>query len=453
MSETRSVLPSKAEPLTPVANTNDRYAHSKSYHEAAKSLIAGGVNSNVRLGGGSLCFASATGSKLIDIDGNEYIDYALGMGPAILGHSPVAVTKAVAESLQTGQLFAGQHHSEAKLAELLKRYIPAADLVRIGMTGSEMVQAALRVARAYTRKAGFIKFEGQYHGWFDNVLINHSGPPSDAKQSLPFAVHLQTAGQSATSALDAHVLPWNDLGAVTSYLDSHGADIAAIITEPVMCNTGVIMPLPGYLQGLRKLCDQHKIVLIFDEVITGFRVGLGGAQGKYGIRPDISTFAKAFGGGFPVAALTGRREIMDLFSDGRVNHSGTYNAHLISVVAGIATLEQLAENDAAALTHIEKMGQSLMTGMQEMAAQYSVNLVVTGVGSVFHTQFTDHGAPIDYASYKSSDAKRQKAFIDALLPLGIRPTSRGTWFVSSAHTQEDIAKTLSAVESVFVAGF
>lgn len=453
MSELRSVSSPVTEPLTPVAAPHDRYTQSNSYHEEAKGLIAGGVNSNVRLGAGALCFSSASGSKLIDVDGNEYIDYALGMGPAILGHSPKAVIAAVAQSLETGQLFAGQHHSEAVLAELLNRYIPSADLVRIGMTGSEMVQAALRVARAYTGRSGFIKFEGQYHGWFDNVLINQSGPAGEKDGPLPFPIHLQSAGQSSAATQDAHVLPWNDIAAVSRYLDDHSSEIAAIITEPVMCNTGVIMPRPGYLEALRQLCDQHKIVLIFDEVITGFRLGLGGAQGKFGIRPDLSTFAKAFGGGFPVAALAGRRDIMDLFSDGRVNHSGTYNTNLISVIAGISTLEQLAANDAEALTYIEKTGQSLISGIREVADQFSVNLKVSGVGSVFHTLFTDEVEIIDYASHQRADAKRQKAFIDALLPLGIRPTGRGTWFVSAAHTQDDIDRTLAAIAAVFTAGF
>lgn len=441
------------EPIAQTASHHDRHALSKSYHELAKKSIAGGVNSNVRLGNVPLCFASASGSKLIDVDGNEYVDYALGMGPAILGHSPAAVVAAVADSLASGQLFAGQHHSETVLAELLKRHIPSADLVRIGVTGSEMVQAALRVSRAFTGKRGFIKFDGQYHGWFDNVLINHSGPPGDPSGALPFPVHLQTAGQSSAATGDAHVLPWNDIEAVTAYLDKHSNEISAIITEPVMCNTGVIMPAPGYLEALRRLCDQHHVVLIFDEVITGFRLGMGGAQGKFGIRPDLSTFAKAFGGGFPVAALAGRRDIMELFSTGKVNHSGTYNANLISIAAGISTLEILAANNGEALDLIERTGQSLIKGIRNLASQYDVNMHVTGYGSVFHTLFSDKKVPCDYATYKRSDGSRQKSFIDALVHYGIRPTGRGTWFVSSAHTSDDVDKTLEAIRSVFATGF
>jgi glutamate-1-semialdehyde 2,1-aminomutase len=429
------------------------FQKSISYHHAAGAVIAGAVNSNVRLGSFRLCFSSASGSKLIDVDGNEYIDYALGMGPTILGHAPEFLIAAVAKTLQTGQLFAGQHQSELVLAELLRHHIPSAELVRIGMTGSEMVQAALRVARAYTNRTGFIKFEGQYHGWFDNVLVNQSGPAGNRSGSLPFRTHLQTKGQAVNSTVDTHVLPWNDADAVSRYLVEHGSKIAAIITEPVMCNTGVIPPRPGYLEELRRLCNQHGVVLIFDEVITGFRLGLSGAQGKFGVCPDLSIFAKAFGGGFPIAALAGRREIMSLFATADVNHSGTYNANLISIAAGIATINQLAADHGAAYSRIETTGQKLITGMREIAARRSTNLKITGFGSIFHTLFSDEPEIVDYASYKGADAVHQKAFIEALLPLGVRPTSRGTWFVSAAHSDEDVSRTLAAVDTTLTTEF
>lgn len=449
-------MPESSKVSLPEANhltlSRDLHARSDLYHERAQSLVAGGVNSNVRLGGHPICFSSASGSRLTDVDGNEYIDYALGMGPAILGHAPKALITAVAKSLEAGQLFAGQHHSEMVLAELLQRHIPTADLVRIGMTGSEMVQAALRVSRAYTGRDGFIKFEGQYHGWFDNVLVNQSGPAGNPDGPLPIPIHLQTAGQSRSATADAHILPWNDADAVARYLAEHGQKIAAIITEPVMCNTGVIPPRSGYLETLRKLCDEHGVVLIFDEVITGFRLGLDGAQGKFGVRPDLSTFAKAFGGGFPVAALAGRREIMQLFSTGEVNHSGTYNANLVSVMAGISTIEELAADDGAAYVRLEAAGEALITGMRDIATRHSINLKITGFPSVFHTLFTDEPETVDYASHQRADAARQKAFVDALLPFGVRPTGRGTWFVSAAHNDEDVERTLEAVNSVIADG-
>ncbi|RYE02835.1 MAG: aminotransferase class III-fold pyridoxal phosphate-dependent enzyme [Sphingomonadales bacterium] len=409
--------------------------------------MAGGVNSNVRLGQQPLCFASASGSKLIDLDGNEYVDYALGMGPTILGHAPAHLIEAVGRSLGEGQLFAGQHSSELELATLLQECIPSAELVRIGMTGSEMVQAALRVARAHTGRRGFIKFEGQYHGWFDNVLVNQAGPPGDPSAGLPFPVRSQTPGQAPSAGLDTFVLPWNDADAVATFLETHGSEVAALITEPVMCNAGVIAPRPGYLEALRALCDQHGVVLIFDEVITGFRIGLGGAQGHFGVRPDLSTFAKAFGGGFPVAAITGRRDLMEMFANG-VNHSGTYNSNLVSIVAGIATLEELKRDGGAVYGRIEATGNRLMTGIREIAARHAVNLKVTGFGAAFHTQFTDETDVHDYASYSRGDADLSKRFIDALLLKGIRPTARGTWFVSAAHDDSDVERTLAAIDAV-----
>lgn len=420
---------------------------SRRYHEMACEAIAGGVNSNVRLAGQPLCFASARGSRLVDLDGNEYIDYALGMGPTILGHAPAEVLADVSRSLENGQLFAGQHHSELELARLLKQCIPSAELVRIGMTGSEMVQAALRVARAHTGRSGFIKFEGQYHGWFDNVLLNQSGPPGDRTQGLPLPARAETRGHAASAAQDTFVLPWNDADAVADVLKSHGDRVAAIITEPVMFNCGAIEPRPGYLQSLRTLCDAHGVVLIFDEVITGFRLGLGGAQERFGIRPDLSIFAKALGGGFPVAAITGRREIMSLFASG-VNHSGTYNSNAISLAAAIATLKVLRRDDGAVFDRIERIGGMLMSGIREIAQRRSLDLKVTGFDAAFHTQFTSEREVYDYASYMRGDAVRLKRFLRALLLRGIRPTSRGTWFVSAAHDESDVDRTLSAVDAV-----
>ncbi|MDB5460815.1 MAG: aminotransferase class-III [Caulobacteraceae bacterium] len=423
---------------------------SHNYARRAADAIAGGVNSNVRLSGQRICFASGSGSKLTDIDGNEYIDFALGMGPTILGHAPPPVLKAVEETLQLGQLFAGQHPLELELAELLTRHIPSAERVRIGLTGSEMVQAALRLARAHTGRPGFIKFEGQYHGWFDNVLVNHAGPANDPVEGLPFPVHLQTPGQDVSSTSHTYVLPWNDLDAVRRFLKDNSDKVAAIITEPVMCNTGVLAPRDGYLQGLRELCDQYKVVLIFDEVITGFRLGLSGAQGMFGVLPDLSTFAKAFGGGFPVAALAGSAELMNLFANG-VNHSGTYNSNLVSIAAGIATLQVLADDNGAAFERIERVGQSIIGGIREAAQRHGANLKVLGYGAVFHTLFTNEPETYDYASYKRADAQRQAVFLDALLPLGVRPTGRGTWFVSAAHTEEDAERTVRAVDQALSA--
>ena len=278
---------------------NPAASESRHYHELAKARIAGGVNSNVRLSGVPICFASGKGSRLTDVDGNVYIDYALGMGPTILGHAPAAVTAEVARTLALGQLFAGQHTLELELANELCACVKSAELVRFGLSGSEMVQAAIRVARAYTGRSEVIKFEGHYHGWFDNVLINQNPPVDTASNPIPRPRYLQSAGQSAHASEDFAVLPWNDTEAVDQYVGANASRIAAIITEPIMFNTGGILPKPGYLEHLRRVTKERDIVLIFDEVITGFRVALGGAQELYDIKPDLSVFAKALGAGFP----------------------------------------------------------------------------------------------------------------------------------------------------------
>ena len=420
-------------------------SQSRHYHELAKARIAGGVNSNVRLGGAPICFASGKGSRLTDVDGNVYIDYALGMGPTILGHAPAAVTAEVSRTLALGQLFAGQHTLELELANEFCACVRSAELVRFGLSGSEMVQAAIRVARAHTGRSEVIKFEGHYHGWFDNILINQNPPVAAKGNPIPRPRHLQSAGQSAHASEDFAVLPWNDAGAIDQYVGANASRIAAIITEPIMFNTGGILPKPGYLEHLRRVTQDHDIVLIFDEVITGFRVALGGAQELYGIKPDLSVFAKAFGAGFPVAALAGRRDIMEMFASGRVNHSGTYNANLVSLSAALAALRELSANDQAAYKRINSAGKALMEGIAAAARRCGADLQVSGLPSAFHTCFTLR--PIhDYTTYTSANQKKLGLFLAALLESGVRPTSRGTWFVSSTHTDDDVASTLEAVE-------
>jgi glutamate-1-semialdehyde 2,1-aminomutase len=418
---------------------------SRHYHELAKVRIAGGVNSNVRLSDSPICFASGKGSRLTDVDGNVYIDYALGMGPNILGHAPLVVTDEVSRTLGIGQLFAGQHALELELANKLRSCVRSAELVRFGLSGSEMVQAALRVSRAYTARPEIIKFEGHYHGWFDNIFINQSGPIADDGDPLPRPHYLQSEGQSPHASDDVAVLPWNDFEVIDRYVSANASKIAAIITEPVMLNTGGILPKQGYLQHLRRVAKAHNIVLIFDEVITGFRVALGGAQELYDVEPDLSVFAKALGAGFPVSALAGRREIMEMFASGRVNHSGTYNANLVSISAALATLRELSADGQAAYGRINAVGKTLMEGIAASARRCGVDLQISGLPAAFHTCFASH--PIhDYTTYLRADHKRLGLFLAALLERGVRPTGRGTWFVSTAHTDSDIASTLEAVE-------
>ena len=427
--------------------TGDRFAASRDYVQRASVAIPGAVNSNIRLASFPvpLCFERGQGAYLFDLDGNRYIDYALGMGPAVLGHAPPAVCNAVAQSLSDGQMLGGQHRHELSLADRIKRVIPNAERVRIGMSGSEVVQAAIRVSRAFTGKRKYIKFEGQYHGWFDNVLLSNA-PPVDQVHVYPSGgrkPHLETGGQAGSVTEDVIVLPWNDAAVVESVLDAHGHEIAAIVTEPAMCNTGAIAPAPGYLAALRDLANSHDVVLIFDEVITGFRLALGGGQEKFDVTADLATFAKAMAGGFPVSALTGRREIMDLFGTGEVNHSGTYNANVPSVVAAIATLDLLSAGNGAAIRDLDRGGEMLMEGLRRCASDRNSDLQVQGFGACFSTFFSDIVEVADYESYRRTDLAKQARFLEHLVVAGIRPTSRGTWFISTAHSDEDIEATIA----------
>ena len=417
---------------------------SERHHALARAHIAGGVNSNVRLRGIPLCFSSGKGAHLTDVDGNVYLDYALGMGPNILGHAPTAVVNEVARTLALGQLFAGQHVLELELAEKLSSCVGSAELVRFGLSGSEMVQAAIRVARAYTGRSQVIKFEGHYHGWLDNIFVNVSGPPPAEGNPIPRPLFLQSVGQSPHASVDIAVLPWNDFEAIERYVSANASNVAAIITEPVMLNTGGILPKDGYLQHLRSLATKHGVVLIFDEVITGFRVALGGAQELFGVKPDLSIFAKALGAGFPVSALGGRRDIMELFASGQVNHSGTYNANVPSISAALATLHELCAPGKAAYDSMNARGRALMDGITQAAQRQGLELRVTGFPTAFHTCFASH--PIDdYVSYMRADHGRLNAFLGALLNLRVRTTARGTWFLSTAHTDSDVEATLEAV--------
>ncbi|HYF01302.1 MAG TPA: aspartate aminotransferase family protein, partial [Planctomycetota bacterium] len=272
---------------------------SKALYERSRRVIPGGVSSNIRARWKPfpLFYSHGRGSRIWDVDGHEYIDYVLGRGPLLLGHSPEPVIEAVKRQLDRGLMYAGQHELEIEVAEAVSRMVPCAERVRFSNSGSEAVHMALRLARAATGRVKHVRFEGHYHGWFDNVFYSYAPTLEDAgPRESPRAVPV-SKGQPPSDAENVIVLPWNDLALVEKTFREHGPDIAALITEPVMCNSGGILPKPGYLEGLRRLCTRHGVVLIFDEVITGFRVSPGGAQTLFGVTPDLATFAKAVAGG------------------------------------------------------------------------------------------------------------------------------------------------------------
>lgn len=406
-------------------------------HASRTRAIPGGVNSNVRLVAfpTPLTFVRGQGSRIWDVDGNEYVDYAMGMGPHILGHNPAPVWDAISTQGAHGQLFAGQTEAEGELADALVAEIPWIDEVRFGLSGTEMDLLAIRVARAATGRQKIVRFEGHYHGWLDPLLISGW----DSESSRPQI----SSGQSLASASDILVAPWNDLEALSLIVRAQFADIAAIVMEPIMCNTGLIEPAPGYLQGVKALCEELGIILVVDEVITGFRVGLQGAQGLSGVHGDLTIYAKGIASGYPIAVLGGRRDLMQSISLAGVNHSGTYNTGVIQVVAALATIRHLIQSDP--YPGLYQSGSQLRDAINQLASERGADLVCEGPGPMLQIRFGQNSAPTDARSFaRLSDPARLADLIAKLQRRGVRLTSRGLLFLSTAHSSEDLQITAEA---------
>jgi glutamate-1-semialdehyde 2,1-aminomutase len=415
------------------------YSKSAELLERSKKVLAGGVSSEFRKYNHphAIFYTHGKGSHLFDVDGNDYLDFTLSQGPLILGHSHPHVLKSVADYSEEGQLFAGQHIKEIELAETLNRIIPSAELMRFCLDGSEAVQTALRVARAKTGKQKFLRFEGHYHGWLDNVAWGISTPSVDALGSRENPnVFPWSAGLPEHAKDEFIILPWNDLDLVKKTLADHHQEIAAIITEPIMCNNGCIVPKEGFLQGLRDLCDQYGIALIFDEVITGFRMSIGGSQRYFGITPDMSIFAKAMGSGYPISAIVGKREWMSLIEEAKVIHAGTMNSSNPTIAAALATIEVLEKENP--YERMFRFGNKLMDGLRKAAAANNHNLLVQGPGPMFNIGFTDLKSVNDYRDTLSYDRAKLGKFISAMHDERVRIIGRGLWYISAAHTEEDI---------------
>jgi glutamate-1-semialdehyde 2,1-aminomutase len=427
---------------------------SQALYATARQSLAGGVSSDARRGVQPvpLYISHAAGSRLWDVDENEYIDYVLGQGPLILGHTYPAIIDSVKAQLDRGQVYSAQHELEVEVAATVCRLVPCAERLRFNSVGSEAVHAAWRLARAFTGREKILKFEGHYHGWFDSALYSVSPPlaaagPVEAPVAVP-----GTKGQARSTAGDLVIAPWNDLEMLAAILERHGSEVAAIIMEPILCNSGCIAPQPGYLAGVQALCRQHGCLLIFDEVITGFRLGLDGAQGYWGITPDLAVFGKALAGGFPLSCLAGRAEVMDLISRGEVGHSGTFNSNPVVMAAAAATLRALEQNATTIYPRLFALGQRLMTGIRRSAAAAGVALLVEGPGPVFNIYFTDQPAVNNYRDFARCDLAAMGRLHTALLDRGVNIVGRGLWFMSAAHTEADIDETLAAVASALSAG-
>lgn len=404
----------------------------------AARRLPGGVNSNVRLDAAPLFFERGRGAWLWDIDGNDYVDYLLGQGPAFLGHAPEPVLTAVSEASRRGMVFGAQHELEVEAAELLCDTLGWPDMVRFGSSGTEVVQAALRVARAATGRKKFVRFEGHYHGWLDNVLMVHgedgSGPASEGQLSH----HLD----------DCLVLGWNDLTALEALLEASGWEVAAVLMEPMMLNAGAIEPRPGYLEGVRSLCDRHGIVLIFDEIITGFRLAMGGAAERFGVVPDLATYGKAMAGGWPVGALVGRTELMEPIGTGKVNHSGTFNANVMAAAAVVASLEYLKQEPP--YERLERITADLRHGLRELAEDASIPLRIQGAPGAFHASVATGDVEVrEFRDLERLDRDAYLKLVDRMIAAGVWLSGRGIWYVSTAHGDDEVSVTLERCREAF----
>ncbi|WP_270090456.1 aspartate aminotransferase family protein [Sphingobacterium sp. SYP-B4668] len=427
----------------------NQYNESKKWLDRASNVLAGGVSSEFRKYNHphALFYKEGRGTTIVDMDGNQYLDFTLSQGPLILGHSHPEVLEAVHTYSKEGQLYAGQHTQEVELAEKLCELIPSAELVRFCLDGSEAVQTAFRVARAKTGRRKFLRFEGHYHGWLDNVAWGISTPSMADLQSYENPVCFPwSSGIAETSRSEFIIIPWNDLALLEATVQEHHEQLAAIITEPVMCNSGCIPPTEGFLAGLRSICDRYGIALVFDEVITGFRLGLGGAQTYYGITPDLSIFAKAMGSGYPISAIVGKSSWMDAVANSRVIHAGTMNSGNPTVAASLATVKVLQREQP--YKRMFALGQRLMKGLENAAIQTGQNLVVSGLGPMFNTSFSDAGKATHYRDTLKSDKAKLNAFIVGMQDKGIRIIGRGLWYISAVHTEEEIDRAIAVATQV-----
>lgn len=415
--------------------------------EEAQKYIPGGVNSPARafkaVSETPRFIEKADGAYIHDVDGNRYIDYIGSWGPMILGSNNPAVLKAVQEAIVKGLSYGAATEAEVTMAKLVCELVPSVEMVRMVNSGTEATMSALRAARGYTGKSKIIKFEGCYHGHCDSLLVK-------AGSGLMNSGIPDSAGVPAGCAADTLTAVYNDFDSVERLFEENKGEIAALIIEPIAANMGVVLPDPAFLKKIREICDVNGTVLIADEVITGFRMGIDGAQGLLGLKPDLSTFGKIIGGGMPVGAYGGKREIMEMVAPlGPVYQAGTLSGNPVAMAAGIAQLTEL-KNHPEIYTHINKLGAMLCDGLREIAAAAKANCVVNQIGSIGSMFFT--GEPVtDYASAKKSDTAAYADYFKHMLNCGIyfAPAQFEAMFISNAHSEAHIKNTLECAAEFF----
>ena len=421
-----------------------RSTRSEKLFTRAQTSIPGGVDSPVRafkaVGGTPLFIRSASGARITDADGRSYIDYVMSWGPLIHGHAPANLIKALAAAARRGTSFGAPTELELELAELVRALVPSVEMVRFVSSGTEATMSAVRVARAHTRREKIIKFEGCYHGHADQFLVQ-------AGSGLTTLGVPTSPGVTRSSAADTLLASYNDLVSVERMCESFPDQIAALIVEPIAGNMGVVLPQPRFLQGLREVCTRYRILLVFDEVISGFRVGAGGAQEWSGVMPDLTCLGKIIGGGLPVGAYGGRGDLMRLVSPaGPVYQAGTLSGNPLAMTAGLWSLKRLSK---ALYRQLSSLGAQLAEGLADAARRAGVELQVNGIGSTLTPFFTS--APVtNYQTAIRADAAKYGTFFKGMLARGVYPppSQFEAWFLSAAHSRRDVEKTIKAAREV-----
>ena len=444
--------------MTAKSKTTANRQHSRQWYERAQHSLIEGVNSPSRgsavYAPGPVVLERGRGSHVWDLDGNEYVDFMMSFGALIQGHAHPKIIEVVTQAISEGSHFAAATSAEADAAERFLQMVPSAEAVRFTNTGTEATMLALRLARAHSGRTKFLKFEGHYHGWYDPYCLNGNSHPADELGLRENPARFADSAGIPESVFDDVVLaPWNDLEALEIILRRCGHELAAIITEPIMANMGCILPRDGFLQKVCDLAHQYGALFILDEVVTGFRYAPGGCQQYYGLKPDLSTFGKALGAGFPVGAVTGSRAILDRMKWSRdmVLHYGTFNGHRLTMKVIAANLDLLASDNGAAYTHIYKVGDQAIAGLRDVFQRRNIDAIVQGFGPMFQIYFTTRNTIQDYREYcRYVDVEKYSRFIHGLLDRGIymTPSNGLHWIISTAHNLHDVETLLQAADEV-----
>jgi len=428
---------------------NDKWQKSRALFARAQGSLAGGVSSPFRAKFPvPLYFADGYGCRLLDVDGNEYIDYALAWGPAILGYRHPKIVAAVAQAAAGAHSYGEEHELEILVAEKIQSLVPCAERVAFTSSGSEAVQFMMRLARAFTHRPLILKFEGHYHGWMDTALWSYHPKREDLGPRCGPRPVSDCPGQIPAAAESIVVRPWNDAALVEEAFAQNAGRIAGVIMEPVLCNSGCILPQSGYLEQVREICSRHGALLLFDEVITGFRIAPGGAQSFYGVIPDMATFGKAVGGGVTLSVITGRRPIMELPFTGGVAFGGTFNGNPLSLAGAHAALDEISRDNGAALRQANESGVALMEGIRRLAKERGLPLLVSGFGAAFAVHFTSRSELREYRDILDDDGDALQKFLRRLLAEGIHCLPDGRFYVSAMHGLREVETTLQAMARV-----